>query len=228
MTPLSKFIWNYLPLLHKIQFPYRFLGIVSLTGSILASVGIIKCSDILKESKNILVPIGLGFIFLFYIFSSSFIIKQAFYIPQEEFSNAFVTNSLTTPSFECWWTVWEKPINLNEHPQAVNSVNNSKTVSLWKPLKKEFTGGEENTGDKLEVLLYYYPHWKAYADDQPLQVSPTDKGLILIERPFNSRQITLLFEEPATVVFANYISISAWILIIAGLGFCLLLKKLKN
>ncbi len=224
-TPLSKFVWSYLPLLHKIQFPYRFLGIISLTGSILASIGIIKCSDQLKESKNILLPFGLGFIFLFFVFSSSFITKQAFYIPKKDFSTSAIMESLNTPSFECWWTVWEKTVNFDEHKEAITADKNAKII-VWQPKKKKFIM-PENSGNKVEVLLYYYPHWKAYANDKPVKVSPTDDGLITIENPNGSRQIQLLFEEPRNVVFANYASISVWILIFLTLGFCLLSKTFK-
>ena len=67
-TPLSAPFWNYAGFLQKVQFPWRWLAIVSVFGAIFASTGISRAADAMKASKGILLPFALSLILVVFVF----------------------------------------------------------------------------------------------------------------------------------------------------------------
>ncbi len=222
ISPLSIFIWNNLDFLQKVQFPWRWLGIASLSGSIFASIGIIKLAEKLKTSKSVLLQLGVVFIFLLYSFSSILIIKQAEHKSFDNFNSA-VGTAPNQSSFDCWWTIWAKSAATGTREKVV--VGNRKVeISTWDKNLKEFTieKGDETSA---RVAFYYYPHWKASINNELLNVQPSADGAILIQIPQDAVKISLRFEEPKFVKACQIISLLA-LLIMAVISIKLLLNGL--
>lgn len=207
-TPLSRFIWDNLDFLQKVQFPWRWMGVVSAAGAIFATVGIIRASEFLKESKNILLPVGLGAVFLVFVFTSAFIMKGAVYQPRAEF-NRQMQNLSGAESFECWWTIWAQRAAFAQKPKVL-AENREVTIETWAATHKKFVVSRgASAGAKIAV--FYYPHWKAAANGYPIEVSPAEDGLISLSIPAEDSEIELFFQEPWYIVLAFYLSITAWL-----------------
>ncbi len=225
--PLSSFIWDNFSLLQKVQFPWRWMSIVTLFGAIFASDGIIRTSDSLKDGKNFLLPIGLGAIFLFFGITSSIIVKGSIYFSYPEF-NQKISNLVTSESFECWWTQWAQKSAFAQS-EKVLIENRMVNVNNWASTQRTFSISAGEAG-QATVATLYYPHWKATVNGQPVEVSPTENGLISFPALAEKAEVRLYFEEPQRVKFAFYISGLAWIILFGLLLFNsakIVLKKNK-
>ncbi len=206
-TPLSSIVWDNLTFLQKTQFPWRWLAIISAFGAIFASIGINCAAEKMKESNNIFLPIGLGSVLLIFIFTSAFIIKCALYHPREEF-NQQMTAIATAESCDCWWTTWA---NRSAFSQTEKVVAGTRQIEIQNraATEKKFTiasGQPEIT----TVAIFYYPHWKMTINNQPIEISPTENGLISFPVPAEKSEINIYFQEPDFIRFAFYLSALSW------------------
>ncbi len=208
--PLSNFVWTTLPFLQKVQFPWRWLAIVSLFGAIFSSIGIVRLSETLKNSRHILLPIGVGAIFFIFIFTSAFIIKGAVYHPSQEF-NSQVGAMANGESFECWWTVWAQKSAFDQKDK-VSAGERPVIIRNWLATERNFSVG---AGESREITLaaFYYPHWKATVNGQFVPITPTSSGTISFSIPAEAANIRLFFEEPFLVRTASALSIIGWVVI---------------
>lgn len=218
-TPLSKFIWDNFGFLQKVQFPWRWMGIISAFGALFASIGIIRASEMLKDSKNILLPLGLGTVLLVFVFTSAFIMKGAVYHSRDEFSQQ-MQNLSGAESFDCWWTIWT---NKSAFEQTEKVLAGSREINIqnWSATEKVFSvsSGEAAVA---KAAIFYYPHWKAAVNGQSVEILPTENGLISFPVPAEMSEVYLHFEEPRHVRLAFYISGFAWAIILGFLSISLI------
>lgn len=214
-TSLSGFLWDNLSLMQKIQFPWRWMSLVNTFGTILISIGIIKSSEVLKHSKNILLPLGLGFVMLLFVFTSFFVIKGTAYIPSEVFEES-IANISKSRSFECWWTKWTK-ISAFDQNEKISIKTRNTEILKWTSTEKIFTidSGESQT---INVAAFFYPHWKAFVNGKSIEVNPSENGLISIPIPEEQINVEILFIEPEFIRIAFVISFTSWVIILFLLG----------
>jgi hypothetical protein len=219
-TRISQPIWDNLSFLQKVQFPWRWMGVVSAFGAIVASIGIYESSKALK-SKNILLPIGLGLSLLVFAFTSAFVIKGAVYNPRNEF-NRSIESSRGNLTFDGWWPIWAKDSAFRQ-TNKVTAGNRTAQIEKWTATEKKFdlAAGDAATG---ELAVLYYPHWKAKLNGQPAAVSSSENGLISLPFPADHVDVELTFEEPWFIVAAFWTSGLAWLavavlLVLSGVRF---------
>lgn len=212
--PLSGFIWKLLPFLQKVQFPWRWMAIVSVTGAVFASVGIIWMAGAMKKSKNPALPVALGAILVVFVFMAAFVIKQAVYVPADDFHKQLATVA-EDPSYEGWWPVWAKMSALSQKEKVVIPGRDA-AIESWSPTERRFTiaPGESGTAS---VGTFYYPHWQASINDAPTEVSPSAEGLVSIFVPAEGSRIRLTFKEPGINRAAFCVSAVGWIIALLGI-----------
>lgn len=222
-TPLSKPIWDNLAFLQKVQFPWRWLGIVSVSGAVFSSVGILHFAEKMNANKNHLLSIGLGLILTFYVFTSAFVIKQAVYLPREKFQTQ-ITGMKSGKSFDCWWTIWMNSDALKVKDKLLIQNRNAEIVS-WNPTVKEFkvSAGE---APSLRVATFYYPHWKATVNNRNVKIEKSEDSSISVPLPQESSSVRLYFQEPYFVRIANFSALAIW-LIFFIMGGILFYKKFR-
>lgn len=213
-TPLSAPLWHYLTFLQKVQFPWRWMAIISLFGAVFASAGISKAAEAMKENKNLLLPVSLGSVLLVFIFMAAFIIKQASYVTPADF-RAQIANIAEVPSYEGWWPVWAKESAL-ANKERVSAVGRDLNIESWAATERKFTVG---TGDAAPARIgtFYYPYWKAAVNNSPVGLSPDADGLISIPLPAETAAVRLYFEEPLINRAAFYASAAAWVILLTAL-----------
>lgn len=213
-TPLSGFIWKLLPFLQKVQFPWRWMAIVSVTGAVFTSVGIIRMAEAMTKSKNPALPLGLGTILVAFVFMAAFVIKQAVYVPASDFHKQMAT-VLEDPSYEGWWPIWAKMAALSQKEKVVIPGRDT-MIESWLPTERRFTiaPGESGTAS---VGTFYYPHWTALVNNLPADLSPGADGLISVLVPAEESRIRLIFKEPRINRAAFYLSAIGWIIMLSGI-----------
>jgi len=218
-SPLSEQVWANVSFLQKVQFPWRWLAVLSGVGSVFASIGLFKVSDALKNSRSIVLPIAIGSMIIVYVFTSAVVVKGAVYNSRDGF-NLSIENLNGRETFEGWWPTWAQPAAFSRE-QKISLSGRENSIVEWTPSEKEFVV-QPGVGETAAVAALYYPHWTASINGRPVPVSPTETGLITIEIPPELSQVDLKFEEPLKIKAAFGISGLAWlttvILVIIGLA----------
>lgn len=215
-SQFSQFVWDNVSFLQKVQFPWRWLGIVALSGALFSSGGILRAARAMEQKKNILLTFGLGFIISIFVFSAAFIIKQAVYLPRVEF-NKQIANIEGRLFHEFWWIIEAKPEALSVKEKLL--IQNRETEIInWSNNDREFVvfSGEKSL---LRVAIFYYPYWRATVNGNSAEIERADDGSILIPLPSENSRIRLYFAEPIFVRLANYISIFCWMFFFSGSAF---------
>jgi len=215
-TSLSKPVWAVVPKLSEVQFPWRWLSVASLMGALLfaGSISIWK-----EQFRGKLRPrdlaVGLAFV-LSLVFIGTQIISDCDYISRAKFE-PMAQEVRGAVSFKDWLPLWARDFDHVEKMSAQAEAGaRPVTVTVWKAERRTFHlgSGTENT---LRVHTYFYPHWKARANGQPLPTTATADGLLLISVPSQATDIQLSFERPARVQVFEMVTIASWIVILGSL-----------
>lgn len=218
-TRLSQPIWEYLPLLKETQFPWRWLGIVSLFGAVLAGAAIPKLKDFITQKKRPVALILTGMIFISLAFTGGQVIRTAMFIENfDEWREAQISQQ----GVQWWWTTWTRSPIFGENP-AISIPNRNAQIDEWTAEKREITvqSGEPS---KLRVSTFYYPYWKAQINDKNAEVFADENGAILLEIPAEESKVKIEFEEPFYIKNAVWLSLLGWFFIALMMSF-LIFKK---
>ncbi|MEQ1763641.1 MAG: 6-pyruvoyl-tetrahydropterin synthase-related protein [Pyrinomonadaceae bacterium] len=204
-TPLSWLIWQNFGLLQKIQFPFRFLSVISLCAAVLvaASAG---CFVRLAATKyRPFVIISGGLLVATIVFSFAQVIRPALFTTRTEF-DAMMTDHAAAKSCECWWPVWAKPAAL-QTPEGVDGLQT-------REIKARINGTEHSkvlftVPDGTSVInVFYYPHWRLFDSGQSIDIQPDEQGRISFSQGSVSKNLELVFVEPVYVRLAQIVSIA--------------------
>lgn len=211
-TPLSTLVWQKVPLLAAVQFPWRWIAIVTVVAPIFVAAGFETVVNVAKTKERYITIIISGLILAGVTFSVCQIIRQASFIAPNEI-RTIMSNLPDTKSYECWWTVWAKPEAFADS-RRVDAGGRTILVSSW---ENEYRYFVIESGEPIEarVATFYYPNWKAEVNGAPVDISAADDGTIIIPAPGERAEIALYFEEPLRVRLAGWISIFVWLAILS-------------
>ncbi len=208
-------------LFQKIQFPWRWLILVSLFTAVFVAAGFSVIGDFLRSKQRYLAVLAGGLIFVCILFDGVKIINHHFYYPRDYFEKLTVRLK-TSSSCECWWTFWAKnskagqdAISTQPSPffltAKVSADAREFEIKHWSATERIFA---VNEGDAAQAKLatFYYPFWKATVNGKPTEVSPSEKGLIAFNLPAERSEVRIFFEEPEYVRITFYISLFGWII----------------
>ncbi len=208
-VPFSRVVWDHFPLLQEVQFPWRWLAIVSLAASVLSAGFLNHLVEWLKSNKR---PVGLivcGAILAIVTFSVKQIMLQSPFIEKERISN-FMEETADKKGFTFWWTIWAKK-EAFENKEKISVPNRIVEITGWTATEKEFQISEGEAAEA-RIALFYHPNWKASVNGDEINIEPDKNGAILIFVPNRSADVTLVFRETRLIAFAQWFSLSVWLL----------------
>ena len=218
-TPLSRPIWDNVNFLQKVQFPWRWLGVASLSGAIFSSSGVYRAAELINQNKSRFITFGLGAVLIFFTFVTAFVIKQAFYSSRESF-NEQIANVSGGNSFDCWWTIWAAPSALDVK-EKVTIENRQAEVRQWASTERAFSVSAGQSSS-VRIASFYYPYWQAKVNGHLAEVAKTSDGVILIALPPEECFVQLSFTEPRFVKIAFVLSAMMWtVFLLSGFTFFL-------
>jgi chromate transport protein ChrA len=193
-TPLSRPLWAVLWPLREVQFPWRWLAVVSMAGSIVAAATIHFWTKKARGRGRPLALLVAGGVVVSVALTFSHVVREARYLSPQQFA-ATLRSIPGTPNVEYWATVWANQ-PLREMSGRVEAAQRTVTVNSWEPERRTF---EVGPGAKCEarVRTFYYPHWRATANGRLLPVRAADDGALLISLPADAVSVELEFREPA-------------------------------
>jgi hypothetical protein len=206
----SSFIWSSFTLLQKIQFPWRWLAILSVLGTIsfvFSSSRLVRGPDAYR-TLLLFGIVGLIGVILAYDVRQSFM-KVNRILP-DEFEE--VVNARNTPagtSFEAWWPVWAKERALETKEQILAGDRTVKILE-W-DRENRFFRIYDGAPATVRIATFYYPYWRASVNDRPVETKPDENGAITIPVSGEVSDIHLYFEEPLVNKILLGLSMATWI-----------------
>jgi uncharacterized membrane protein YfhO len=204
--PLSRPIWSVLSPLQQTQFPWRWFAILSMAGSVLAAAALPLVFR-LKREYRILV---FGAMAISAGFTLSHIVREAQYLNRPKFETA-LQDVRGTHSVDYWLPVWasQKPRAMSANVEA---PGRQVWVWWWGSETRRFA---VSAGEPVEarVRTFYYPHWTATTNGQPLSTRPDNDGALLVSLPSNTTQVELSFVEPQRSRLSSAVSLAGFLLI---------------
>jgi hypothetical protein len=223
-TPLSSPVWELAGFLQKVQFPWRWMAVISAFAAILAALGISKTFEALRSKKNIPVAVGLCVVLVVFFFTAAFVTRGAAHIPREQLQQqmASITNS---ESCDCWWPIWAKREAFAQ-TDLISVPGRIVESSFRLPTKINFTASSGES-EKATIAAFYYPRWQATVNNGPAAITPDENGRLTVALPPDETVVELQFVEPAYVSYAAVLSAAAWLVALA-LVIVLLVKSRRT
>lgn len=210
----SAFLWEAIPLMAFIQFPWRFLAIsifiVSIMGGVLA--------DHLKNKSNIL------YVFLFIII---IIFNIQFFKPRNFVEDSFFDKFLNTDSThrgvdltKDYFPVWVKFDRVEYFPTP-RANSGEIEVSSFEQKTAKAKGKIKVLSDALvEVPVTYFPGWEVKANGLNIKLQePSLQGLITFQLPKGEYQIDLALKDTPVRIIGNILSLTSAALLLIFLGY---------
>jgi hypothetical protein len=209
-TCLSVPVWSSIGLLQKVQFPWRWLSVMSMAGIPIAAAGWKYCRAWFKDDKQRRYAlIVAGTLLACAAFTFSQVIRAAFFHPRAEFEKIVAGLGDAPQNCDCWLPVWAKAEAM-ENREKVSAEGRGVNTLLWDRQAKSFTvaAGEPAT---VRLATFYYPHWRATVNKKPVDISPAGDGALTFAIPAEQSEVALKFVEPAMVRDMQYLSGLAWL-----------------
>jgi hypothetical protein len=216
-TPLSLPLWRVIPKLPEIQFPWRWLAITSLTGSLVLALSVPHWIFSLRTAFQPRKLVGLLAFALSLVFVGSIVFDGGAYLKRQAFE-AMLHDLPGAVSFKDWTPVQANDlVNLQKMRAQVEAGDRPVTISSWGSERRTFhiAAGAPMAA---RVWTYYYPHWTAFAGGRVLPVTATKDGVIQIAVPNEATDVELVFHEPQRARIAAFAALLAWIVILLLFG----------
>ncbi len=225
-TSASYIFWKIIPGSAFIQYPWRFLELVSFFASFLGAGFLFTLGEIMqKQTKRVrlyaLPIITIICIIAVVILQSKFFVPQKylnvssrdFTNPKALFEASKISNEYMPPHFVL--PVIEKAYVTN--PLAISSFRGKSDLLVNKSQIK---------AAKIFVLrlepfvfpLAYFPGWHMYLDGKESQFVPTTRGL-LVNIPIGYHTVVLQYHQTFIEVLANFLSVTGVIVLLLGIIF---------
>lgn len=214
LSSASSIVWEYAPLLHRIQFAWRFL----VAGSVISAVAFALSVPLLWKrfqcSRRVMSYAFLIFSGGFLIFSLGEIILPAVPLTGESFASKY-RDLNESEGCNCFWPSWGNAKALQEK-EAVRASERPVQIVSWECEDRRFSVSDGAKTDA-RVATFWYPYWSAEVNGSPVEVVPDANGAIVIPIPAEKADVRLSFKEPGFLQIATYLSLIMWVAFFAFL-----------
>lgn len=221
-TPYAKIVWDTIPLLQLVQFPWRTLGIVVL---LLALLGGFAVSRVPTKPLRTLVTVVL--IAGFWYLGAQYFAPQAIITSRLDNREEFTSDEMpdiaaVVPEYLPIWLQRDKlmeqytvsPDIFWESERVMSRDRDD--VEGWTPEGYVYEFINDGDPSWITLGLAYYPTWEARIDGQKVIVKPDELGLVSVELPQGTHAVSLTQSHTplqklsyaltlASIVFAIYL-----------------------
>ncbi|HEV7699450.1 MAG TPA: 6-pyruvoyl-tetrahydropterin synthase-related protein [Pyrinomonadaceae bacterium] len=207
-TPLTKLLWDNVGLVQKVQFPWRWLAIVSLFAAGAGAWAIARASKEMKDNVRPVPAIATALAVALLAFMAVVIVKTPVYVSHQQL-NAEIATFDDSTGCDCWWPIWARNEALGQKEQV--AVNDRRVeVHEWSPYRRRFAIAS-GPAAAATIKTFYYPRWQATISGASASVRPDDNGAMTVDIPTSTVDVTLSFVEPTYVRVAAVVSLLTWI-----------------
>jgi hypothetical protein len=212
-TPMSRPIWAIVPKLAEVQFPWRWLSITSMAGSLLLAASIPSWRERISHWR----PRDLAVVLVFVLslgFTFNEVIRESEYLPRDRFQ-PLLHEIRGAVSFKDWLPIWASELlQVDKMNGQVEASTRPVTITAWQPERRLFhiAAGPSSVA---RVRTYYYPHWLATEGGRSLNTSAAADGTLSVTVPDRAVDVEVVFREPGRVRVAAFVSAIAALAILA-------------
>ena len=211
-TDLSRPIWWLVPKLKDIQFPFRWLTIVSVMICPLAAFALVAWKNRVRQIRPwhllILLPFAATV-----LFSINELVIDSTYLGRQKFTER-IESVRGGRSFSDWLPVGAAELkDLAPLDGDIDAGGRTVIASDWQTHHRQLVLA---AGEPVQVRLrsYYYPLWKATAKISSRSISlPTSQaadGSLLIAVPAEASEVDVVFFEPPRTAVSVFIAVLGW------------------
>jgi uncharacterized membrane protein len=207
LSRMSYYVWSNIVFLQKIQFPTRWLSVLSLSCVVSFALAMPKLLREFPRYSRLIIYPALAVVVAMMVHNAAELVIPSGPLTNHEMARIDVKLK-SEPIWKSWWPVWAKKEAL-ENSERVVAGPRGFEVTSWEPESKEFTvlPGKAQT---IVVKNFYYPLWKATVNGQPVVLGLNENGVITIPISAERSTVRLSFEEPLIYGIANAISFVTW------------------
>lgn len=218
--PRSLPIWQKIPPLEFVQFPWRFLTIVILMTSLAAG----SITLWFKEKRQLLATVYVC-VFAFGIYASYFHPEKWFNITEKEKFTGELWRLQITASIFDYLPIYAPmpPAGPPSADAVIIEQNNPDLESQIIPaivkksnLQKYEVVNSQNSNINLQINTFYFPGWKAYIDGKSTNIAYSNDPLarIHISVPAGKHKVDIRFKDTPIRIISNLISLISIILLL--------------
>jgi len=214
LLPFSRFVWEAFDLLQRVQFPWRFLAVVSLTASILMAYAMTAITSELMQKNRPIVLIMIGCVFILATFSIKQVILGASYSETGAF-NKLADDAVSGEGLYHWWPVWANKNTFDERQQVL-ADGRQVEIDRWDREAREFSvsSGEPAT---VRTAILYYPWWRVEVNG--IEVATKDLGgALAFDIGRKNSACTVTFSEPSYTGISRGVSAISILCVILSFG----------
>lgn len=216
----SAFVWEAIPLMAFIQFPWRFLAITVFISAIIGAA----ITPYLKGRLNIL---------YFVLIIASFVLTYQYFRPKDYVDDTFFRKFLSVESMrkgedltKDYLPIWvQKTSEENVLSKPESKLGQIEVVSFSK--KTDEARAEVKVLKDAEIVapITYFPGWEVLANGKKIdQMSPSELGLIRFNLPVGDYKLEFKFADTPVRMIGNLISFVSAVFLAAFLIFKKALK----
>jgi hypothetical protein len=212
----SYYVWENITFLQKLQFPWRWLSVLSMFCVVSFSIALPNLMSRFQRFPRLVAYPALALVVTIVMFDLTQIIIPSAPYPTAKFAE--IQRSIRTEEiWKGWWPIWAKE-QAFENREPVVAGDRTVHLTSWERESKEFVvqPGEAMT---ISVKTFYYPLWKATVNDRAVETGMDQNGVMTIPISGEVSRIRLRFEEPSIYAVANVVSALTWLLPIFILAF---------
>lgn len=220
---ISQLIWEGLRVMEYIQYPWRYLGITSLSIAFLAGGIVLYPKTITKNLKTqrtyigvliVLVAIGsLG------LYLKLFMPQQMSNLSANDYTNVETIRYTTSKlSDEYLPKDFKKPEYSKDVPRLpYDSIQGSSNITVESDTTKRLVLSIDANEDS-EILIHkaYFPFWHIFVDGKEVPFDIIDRGLV-VSLPEGEHTIEVLYKSTVMQMIGNTLSIIGIIVIFVGI-----------
>ncbi|RIK51825.1 hypothetical protein DCC61_01230 [Candidatus Microgenomates bacterium] len=207
MHTKSYFIWDSLPLLQSVQFPWRFLFMPLILTPLLASQALLSF-----QSKKFRYLLMLFFVVLAFINIRNYRNPQQF-LDNKEYTDLYrlYYNKTSTTFRTEILPKWSVPHERYKNDELlVNSGNMTIDALSHDPLKINVTinNKPDSSEGRVTILRNYYPGWRVTIDNsKQIEIQPTEDGMIMLKPELGVHNYKIKMSSTPVELLSNTVSL---------------------
>lgn len=211
----SKIIWESLPILKEINYPWTLLAIIGFITSLFA--GLLAKHKVLR----LLALVISSFAIIFFVPYA----KPEYHVDRGDIY--YLTNEATTTSSREYTPLWVKELPLNRPNEKVVVVKGNALIENVNVKSNKITFNvKAKTESTIRINTIYYPGWKAFINNSETDIKNNNLyGVMELNLPSNINEVRLEFKETTLRLSADFLSIISVILLFITF---ILYKKLTS
>jgi len=216
MLSFSTPIWKIVPMLWRVQFPWRLLAITTFTSAVLSGAVV----QLAKPKFKIALT---GLVIVLVVLVNYRYAKPEYFVNRgEEF---YSTNEATTTVKDEYMPIWAEEKPTERAKQKVEIISGEGLINeLFFNSKKASFDIEAKTNSEIQVNTVYFPGWQAKVDGQRIPLLYDNKqGLMRLKIMPGKHHVLVEFGETPVRLLSDIISLGS-LLVVGGI----FIRKYKN